>query len=210
MVQEDKAASATGKMKLSDKIALEHRRQTMDDWRTIYLHREGTFFRAFDCSAWLLSTYVYSEDFRKQIGAKSPLMVQHVASKGSGDYLFAGFPIASVEKYVTMCELRQDGDVVLAVMHDMLLPAFHTPEEYERAYSDYLASLPAAKERKADRKKDVAAEDGFDVTDGSGIMACGALTEILRAVLAWPIEEKTPLDTVNEFRRIKRIALRMI
>ena len=204
---EESADKEQRKLTLTDKFAREKERKDISDWKTIYLYREGTFLRAFNASAWLLATYVYNDEFRKQVGGKQPLQVQHLMSKTNGDYIFAGFPVASMDKYVTMCDKRdENSDVVVLTMCDIIAPLFQTVEEYEEAYAKYLASLPPAKEKK-DKPKQQQSFNSED--DGANVMASGGLFEILRSIVAYPLEEKTPLETVDEFRRLKRLALRM-
>ena len=204
---EESADKEQRKLTLTDKFAREKERKDISDWKKIYLYREGTFLRAFNASAWLLATFVYNDDFRKQLGGKQPLQVQHLMSKTNGDYIFAGFPVASIDKYVTMCDKRdENSDVVVLTMHDIIAPMFQTVEEYEEAYAKYLASLPPAKEKK-DKPKQQQSFNSED--DGANVMASGGLFEILRSIVAYPLEEKTPLETVDEFRRLKRLALRM-
>ena len=204
---EESAEKEQRKLTLTDKFAREKERKDISDWKTIYLYREGTFLRAFNASAWLLATFVYNDEFRKQVGGKQPLQVQHLMSKTNGDYIFAGFPVASMDKYVTMCDKRdENSDVVVLTMHDIIAPMFQTVEQYEEAYAKYLASLPPAKDKK-DKPKQQQSFNSED--DGANVMASGGLFEILRSIVAYPLEEKTPLETVDEFRRLKRLALRM-
>ena len=204
---EESADKEQRKLTLTDKFEREKERKDISDWKKIYLDREGTFLRAFNASAWLLATFVYNDDFRKQLGGKQPLQVQHLMSKTNGDYIFAGFPVASIDKYVTMCDKRdENSDVVVLTMCDIIAPLFQTAEEYEEAYAKYLASLPPAKEKK-DKPKQQQSFNSED--DGANVMASGGLFEILRSIVAYPLEEKTPLETVDEFRRLKRLALRM-
>lgn len=205
---EESADKEQRKLTLTDKFAREKERKDISDWKKIYLYREGTFLRAFNASAWLLATFVYNDEFRKQVGGKQPLQVQHLMSKTNGDYIFAGFPVASMDKYVTMCDKRdENSDVVVLTMYDIIAPLFQTVEEYEEAYAKYLASLPPAKDKK-DKPKQQQSFNSED--DGANIMASGGLFEILRSIVAYPLEEKTPLETVDEFRRLKRLALRML
>ena len=205
---EESAEKEQRKLTLTDKFAREKERKDISDWKTIYLYREGTFLRAFNASAWLLATFVYNDEFRKQVGGKQPVQVQHLMSKTNGDYIFAGFPVASIDKYVTMCDKRDENcDVVVLTMCDIISPLFQTVEEYEEAYAKYLASLPPAKEKK-DKPKQQQSFNSED--DGANVMASGGLFEILRSIVAYPLEEKTPLETVDEFRRLKRLALRML
>lgn len=205
---EESAEKEQRKLTLTDKFAREKERKDISDWKKIYLYREGTFLRAFNASAWLLATFVYNDEFRKQVGGKQPLQVQHLMSKTNGDYIFAGFPVASMDKYVTMCDKRdENSDVVVLTMYDIIAPLFQTADEYEEAYAKYLASLPPAKEKK-DKPKQQQSFNSED--DGANVMASGGLFEILRSIVAYPLEEKTPLETVDEFRRLKRLALRML
>ena len=204
---EESANKEQRKLTLTDKFAREKERKDISDWKTIYLYREGTFLRAFNASAWLLATFVYNDEFRKQVGGKQPLQVQHLMSKTNGDYIFAGFPVASMDKYVTMCDKRdENSDVVVLTMYDIIAPLLQTAEEYEEAYAKYLASLPPAKEKK-DKPKQQQSFNSED--DGANVMASGGLFDILRSIVAYPLEEKIPLETVDEFRRLKRLALRM-
>lgn len=204
---EESAEKEQRKLTLTDKFAREKERKDISDWKKIYLYREGTFLRAFNASAWLLATFVYNDEFRKQVGGKQPLQVQHLMSKTNGDYIFAGFPVASMDKYVTMCDKRdENSDVVVLTMCDIIAPLLQTVEEYEEAYAKYLASLPPAKEKK-DKPKQQQSFNSED--DGANVMASGGLFDILRSIVAYPLEEKTPLETVDEFRRLKRLALRM-
>ena len=202
---EESADKEQRKLTLTDKFAREKERKDISDWKKIYLYREGTFLRAFNASAWLLATYVYNDEFRKQVGGKQPLQVQHLMSKTNGDYIFAGFPVASIDKYVTD-KRDENSDVVVLTMCDIIAPLFQTAEEYEEAYAKYLASLPPAKDKK-DKPKQQQSFNSED--DGANVMASGGLFEILRSIVAYPLEEKTPLETVDEFRRLKRLALRM-
>ena len=128
-------------------------------------------------------------------------------SKTNGDYIFAGFPVASIDKYVTMCDKRdENSDVVVLTMYDIIAPLFQTAEEYEEAYAKYLASLPPAKEKKDKPKQ----QQSFNSEDNrEHVMTREGVFEILRSIVAYPLEEKTPLETVDEFRRLKRLALRM-
>ena len=204
---EESADKEQRKLTLTDKFAREKERKDISDWKKIYLYREGTFLRAFNASAWLLATYVYNDEFRKQVGGKQPLQVQHLMSKTNGDYIFAGFPVASIDKYVTMCDKRdENSDVVVLTMCDIIMPLFQTAEEYEEAYAKYLASLPPAKEKKDKPKQQL---PFISEVNREHVMTREGVFEILRSVVAYPLEEKTPLETVEEFRRLKRLALRM-
>lgn len=61
----------------------------MNNFLTIHLYKEGTFYRAYEWSAWLCVNYV-----------KHDMKVTHKKTKTSLDFTFVGFPVTSLEKYV--------------------------------------------------------------------------------------------------------------
>lgn len=117
-------------MSLIDKLAKEADRKTQDDWQKVYLYKEGTFFHAFNESAWLLTTFIYSEDFRKSLGDNRGLQVSHTISKMAGDYLVAGFPIRSLDKYVTGCEIEEIDDVFVCKVNPIFCQ--HRKQKFTR------------------------------------------------------------------------------
>ena len=56
-------------------------------YRTIYLFPEGTFYRAYEWSAWLCLRYF------------TELKVTHRLLKRGGDIIFVGFPLTSFDRY---------------------------------------------------------------------------------------------------------------
>ena len=68
-------------------MEIEGARETAEDWRRIHLFQEGSFYRAYEVSAWLCHTYV------------SQFKVTHRHVKGVEQSIcFIGFPLLSLEK----------------------------------------------------------------------------------------------------------------
>ena len=137
---------ADEKMSLIDKLAKEADRKTQDDWQKVYLYKEGTFFHAFNESAWLLTTFVYSEEFRKSLGDQRGLQVTHTLSKQAGDYLVAGFPVRSLDKYVTGCEVTEHDDVFVCNVNPIFMPTQES-EVYQTQYEMFKSAIPAKEQK---------------------------------------------------------------
>lgn len=187
---------ADEKMSLIDKLAKEADRKTQDDWQKVYLYKEGTFFHAFNESAWLLTTFIYSEDFRKSLGDNRGLQVTHTISKQAGDYLVAGFPIRSLNKYVTGCEIVEQDDVFVCKVNPMFMPT-QEAEVYQTQYETFKSAIPA-KEPKP--KKGSSAEV---VALGQRMNGKGGMFEIIKQIMAYRLEESNPIETMNFVARLK-------
>ena len=183
-------------MSLIDKLAKEADRKTQDDWQKVYLYKEGTFFHAFNESAWLLTTFIYSEDFRKSLGDNRGLQVTHTISKQAGDYLVAGFPIRSLNKYVTGCEIVEQDDVFVCKVNPMFMPT-QEAEVYQTQYETFKSAIPA-KEPKP--KKGSSAEV---VALGQRMNGKGGMFEIIKQIMAYRLEESNPIETMNFVARLK-------
>lgn len=184
------------KMSLIDKLTKEADRKTQDDWQMVYLHREGTFFHAFNQSAWLLTTFVYCEEFRKSLGDERGLQVMHTTSKQAGDYLIAGFPVRSLDKYVTGCEVTEDNDVFVCKVNPIFMPT-QSAEMFQTQYEAFKSSIPT-KEPKPKKGSSVEV-----VALGQRMNGKGGMFEIIKQIMAYRLEEANPIETMNFVARLK-------
>lgn len=187
---------ADEKMSLIDKLAKEADRKTQDDWQKVYLYKEGTFFHAFNQSAWLLTTFIYSEDFRKSLGDNRGLQVSHTVSKMAGDYLVAGFPIRSLDKYVTGCEIEEIDDVFVCKVNPMFMPT-QEAEVYQTQYETFKSAIHT-KEPKPKKGSSVEV-----VALGQRMNGKGGMFEIIKQIMAYRLEESNPIEAMNFVARLK-------
>ena len=66
---------------------IEQERSTLELCAVVHLFREGTFYRAYEWSAWLCVRYF------------TELKVTHRLLKGGEDIIFVGFPLTSLDRY---------------------------------------------------------------------------------------------------------------
>lgn len=72
---------------LKEILEKEKERNTVEQCTVIHLFREGTFYRAYEWSAWLCLRYF------------TELKVTHRLLKGGEDIIFVGFPLTSLDRY---------------------------------------------------------------------------------------------------------------
>ena len=72
---------------LKEILEKEKERGSLEQCAVIHLFREGTFYRAYEWSAWLCLRYF------------TELKVTHRMLKGGEDIIFVGFPLTSIDRY---------------------------------------------------------------------------------------------------------------
>ncbi len=149
---------------------------------------EGTFYRAYEWSAWLACRYVSQFNARRK------------NLKGFEPYAFVGFPVSSLEKYTAeAAELvkSENGGVV-----DMLLPSStldqNVPmEEYTEQFNNWKQSLAFVEGGKAQ-------SISKDLRDSLTTSEPMRISSILQQVLSFPIEQKSPMESMAFLAEIKQ------
>ena len=100
-------------------IGKKRKRETERDCRVIHLFQEGSFYRAYERSAWLCVKHVNPQ-----------MKVTRKALKGGDEsFCFVGFPVTSLPKYSPdSAETRYTGEKEV----DILLPGQGQRREYAR------------------------------------------------------------------------------
>lgn len=157
--------------------------------RDVHLHREGTFLRAYDWSAWLCCRYLHEFKVNKRQfkGIDEPVA-------------YIGFPETSLMKWMPEgAEQRVEDDKHLVV----LLPEVMFPDSLDvmqAAYAEWKENIPMAEIQPGLRKR--GGGKGTD-EDESVHDSPSTLTGIMQRVLAWPLESKSPLETMTFVADIK-------
>ena len=154
----------------------------------IHLHREGSFLRAYEWSAFLSCRYLHQFKVNKRMfkGIENPVA-------------YIGFPETSLAKWLPEgAEQEAFDEKHLAVrLPDMML-AEATPENMEAAYIEWKDSIPLTEPKPKDGRK--VADDVF----GGGEDGTVTLTSIMQRILAYPIESKSPLESMLFLADVKR------
>lgn len=171
---------------LADIVAAEKTRTDFRAHREIRLYGDGSFYRAYEWSAWLCCRYVrqnkVTRRFVKLLGA---------------DVVYIGFPRTSLQKYVlegSEVEECADGSVVLR-LPTTLFPPESECETLPTDFEAWRGHLPPP-DAKTERKKENENETQQTVQPVSPI-------GIMQQLLAFPIESRTPIDCMLFLAEIK-------
>ena len=175
--------------KLKEILDAESQRGTLEQCRLIRLYPEGTFLRAYEWSAWLCFRYV--QEFK---ATKRRFKSEDVA------VVFIGFPVTSLERYTPEgAEVTTAGDKSV----EMLLPerVLQDVTDVSRLGADFenwKDSVPLTESSKRDARADAAGPAG------TCTWRPGRLTDIMHRILAYPVEQKSPLESMQFLADVKR------
>ena len=168
-------------------------RSELSDFQKIYLFSEGKFCHAYEVSAWLYSRT-----------ASDSLKVRRQKSKGfpDGSYVMVGHPSEekSFSKYAPKdSSMVQEGETYTITLPDSFLPKEVTRDillaDYEKWKSEQLFS-----ETKNDIKDDTPKNPARPSSKHTPM----DVDDVLQQIIAYPLENRTLLDTVTFVSDLKR------
>lgn len=171
---------------IKDILEIEQLRETPEDWRRIHLFQEGSFYRAYEVSAWLC---------HKRI---SQFRVTHRHVKGIDQTIaFVGFPLLSLEKRTP------EGAQVISIADKHI--AMDLPDKGGEAdveslvheYEDWKSMQPLSESKKTGEK------DRQAPRSSNGVVASPTLFSIAQQILAYPIESHSPIDCMLFLAEVK-------
>ena len=120
--------------KLVDILQQECDRDTADKWGLIHLYKTGSFYSAYEWSAWLISVITFNDEVRMQTKDRKPIAVTRIPMKDSDEtFCRVGFPLKSVEKYIpTRLDFNSEDDKHIAITIALPEPKDGTEVTYER------------------------------------------------------------------------------
>lgn len=186
--------------KLADILTIERDRQEPEKWNVIHLFKTGTFYTAYEWSAWLTAVISFNDEVMKQTNTRSPLTVtrNEIASADGETFCKVGFPMKSVGKFIpvrTDFEAIDDSHVVITI--PLPQPTDGTEITYERiaeAVKKWKEAQPVkvAKEKKPTIERDVAMQPPI----GQG--------GIIAQIISYPLSERTPLENIQFISSLKQ------
>ena len=171
-------------MQLKEVFAKEQSRSEMVDYRTIHLIPEGTFYRAYEWSAWLCHRYV------------SQFKPTHRLLKNTEDsVVFVGFPMTSLERHTpegaTVAE--QEDKTVAVILPETVLGEKVTIDQLQTDFANWKKSVPLVKTK----------EQGTKNQD-KNVKSEASVEEVLKRILAYPIEQHSPMEAMAFLSEIKQ------
>ena len=171
-------------------IEQEHHLVQTGQTRDIHLHREGTFLRAYDWSAWLCChLHDFKVNKRQFKGIDEPVA-------------YIGFPETSLMKWMPEgAEQRVEDDKHLVLTLPEVMVA-DGPDVLAAAYEEWKKSIPLTESQPGLRKRG----GGKDVVEDDGNLSSqsATLTGVMQRILAFPIESRSPLESMTFLADVKR------
>lgn len=171
--------------KLGDILEKEKNRSETGMLRTIYLYQEGTFYRAYEWSAWLCFRYI------KQFKPTHRLL------KDSDDSIvFIGFPVTSLQKYTLEggeVTYMDDNNVAVSIPENTIgdgLDAARMSADFD----NWKSNVPMTESSKKKLEESQRFPNGTPPR----------LTDILRDVMSYPIEQHSPMECMSFLAEIKQ------
>lgn len=170
-------------MQLKEVFAKEQSRKEKVDYRTIYLIPEGTFYRAYEWSAWLCHRYV------------SQFKPTHRLLKNTEDsVVFVGFPMTSLERHTpegaTVAE-QEDKTIALILAENVFGET--TTEQLQTDFANWKKSIPLVKSK----------EQGTKNQD-KNVQVDVSVEGIMKRILAYSIEQHSPMEAMAFLSEIKQ------
>lgn len=181
-------------MTTAEILNIEKNRADSSSWNVIHLFKEGSFYRAYEWSAWLVAVVSYNDAVRNGTPDRKPLVATRKPDKNSdGTFVFVGFPLNSLDKYVpnkTSFEPKDNSliDITIELPADIGEVSF---DALSKSVDVWKEGIPL-KEEKPRRGKSADDMPPFLAQD-RGMSITGVMAEIL----AYPVEQKSPMEVVS-------------
>ena len=193
---------------ITDIIAREKQRNDVAQCRVAYLYREGNFLRAYEWSAWLFDKF------------SSGLKISTRQSKAAGQSVsMVGFPPSSMDKFApkdALIEPQIDGSITVTLSVDAIPDATDIKtllSEYDEWKSKQIVEEPKGGKNVRDTPFDDEATVETVCTPSLHQRQHPrpvTLTTIMHQILAYPLEQKTPVDNMIFISELKRQLLSLI
>ncbi len=169
---------------IKEAIEIENQRESAGE---IHLFREGTFWRAYEMSAWLSvrCLHEFKATKRQMKDVEQPVV-------------FVGFPASSFDKWVPKDMARQDVDdkhVVVMLGADRL-PSIE-PEELTDMFAIWKDNVELSPVSKSKEKVKQPSDTSRPTATAH------SLTEVMKQILAYPLESKSPVDNMLFLAELK-------
>lgn len=156
--------------KLVDILQQERERDTADKWGLIHLYKTGSFYSAYEWSAWLIAVITFNDEVRMATKDRKPIAVSRIPmAKSEETFCRVGFPLKSIEKYIpTRLDFNSEDDKHIVITVALPQPQDDSEVTYERL-SEAVAKWKEAQSLKQPKdKKDSDPQEDTDRQPAQG------------------------------------------
>ncbi len=174
---------------LKEIMEIERQRTLPEDGNVIHLFQEGSFYRAYEWSAWLCVMYV-----------NALMKVTHKPMKNSEEtFCYVGFPVSSIEKYTPEgTTVEEKGEKTIDIR---LVPPLMTSssELSDLDFAEWKNTQPIA----TAKTKETRLEESMHFAGERKGNSARTLTGILHEILTYPVESKSPIECMLFLASVK-------
>jgi len=204
---------------LADILQQERDRDTSDKWGLIHLYKTGSFYSAYEWSAWLIAIITFNDEVRMATKDRKPIAVTHIPMANSDDtFCRVGFPLKSIEKYIpTRLNYEAEDDKHLVITVALPQPQDGSEVTYERL-SEAVAKWKKAQPLKQPKdKKDSDPQEDTDRQPAQGKPKRTLLSLIQEAqqqqapsqgglimqIMSYQLSQHTPAENFEFIQRLQ-------
>lgn len=181
---------------MSAEEIFESEKRNGDDLYDIHFHMEGSFWRAYEWSAYLARNFPSGLDDSQRLKA-----IRKSAKGNEGGYVQVGLQLSSFDKYFP--NVTDDSGVFeMADKHIII----HSRRFFEDAdFSDYSSVLDKWKAdiRVGGKKRRTKGGDGIETTESV------SMESLIREITAYPMESKTLIESMQFLAHIRDAAAKI-
>ena len=199
-------------MLIEDLIKLENNRKSKDDYNKVHLIKEGTFYRAHDWSAWLLSNFPIGAAIDK------PLNVTATKIQSQNGYIDAwiGFPESSLERYIPNTEITNfeaindsQIDFCLSRLSEEYLNM--KANEIRKQVDEWKSNFPISESKKKSKcNPSSSLSNNSELNLNISSPNKFGIVDIFKKIISFSPESNSPQEAWNFLSNIKKEAINLL
>lgn len=207
--------------KLADILQQERDRDTEDKWGLIHLYKTGSFYSAYEWSAWLIAVITFNDEVRMQTKDRKPIAVTRIPMKDSDEtFCRVGFPLKSIEKYIpTRLNYEAEDDKHIVITVTLPQPQDGSEVTYERlseAVAKWKAEQPL-KQPKDKKDSDPQADTDRQPAQGKPKRTLMSLIQeaqqqqqapaqggLIMQIMSYQLSQHTPAENYEFIQRLQQ------
>lgn len=204
--------------KLADILQQERDRDTADKWGIIHLYKTGSFYSAYEWSAWLIAVITFNDKVRMATKDRRPLAVTRIKMANSDEtFCRVGFPLKSIEKYIpTRLDFDSEDDKHIVITIELPQPQDGSEVTYERlanAVNEWKEAQPM-KQPKDSKDGDPQEDTDRQPAQGKpkktllsmiqGLQQPPAQGGLIMQIMSYQLSQHTPADNYEFIQRLQQ------
>ena len=207
--------------KLVDILQQEHERDNADQWGVIHLYKTGSFYSAYEWSAWLIAVITFNDEVRMQTKDRKPIAVTRIPMKDSDEtFCRVGFPLKSIEKYIpTRLNYEAEDDKHIVITVALPQPQDGSEVTYERLSEAVTKWKEAQPLKQPKDKKDCDPQEDTDRQPAQGkpkrtLMSliqevqqqqAPAQGGLIMQIMSYQLSQHTPAENFEFIQRLQQM-----